>query len=619
MKKLVGLVSLCALALAAPGLAVAARAVPSLQPQATQTLWRTLVARAHTERRPAAARDCRPARILLYTSTDWLRLATKLAAGASPCAQYYISIPPLAADKTKFRVDQGWRIDALGPQFHALAEINYTGWSKWVAAGNGSWYDAGVQARANMQRDNYLVSRGDGWAMNEISSAVRRNGGSSRQNLRDFVRGLYTGDGSAPLKGLVYATGVGQTSTGIAGYKDNLQGWLQDAAFWTDLGAYTSDFSQEVFGDVRAYAQPGTTAQQRRDMLEQYLEHLLLLANAGPDAQVGVARTYLQQAYSPLANAAWPWDSAFGWTDVPFDLMEQYVTAQTYAMRAFDASSGQSPDRLGFAWAPRSTPSISAVDFNTQTAAIEDRLAAAIRDSGVTVDPNDPGVGACGPLGQNLFCGGDLEGGALTSAWQTFSSWPYPTTAIGGAPATLPAGVASGPLTVQLTGGGAPQTALADTPVTLATSSPTGGFSTSPTGPWTPTLVVTVTAGTTTSAPFYYRDTLAGGWTLTATSTGRTGATQPLRIVPAALVRLTLSPRAASLRHGTSRVFRAVAFDAFGNQVIAPVRWSLGRKTLGRLRRLSPVAVRFTGLRRGSAGLFATAGRVGARARISVR
>jgi hypothetical protein len=618
VRKLVVLTCLCALAAGVPQLA-AAQPVPSLEPQATQKLWRTLVARAHTSRRPAAARDCRPARVLLYTSTDWLRLATKLAANPSPCAQYYISIPPLAADKTKFRFDQGWRIDALGPQFHALAEINYTGWSKWVAAGNGSWYDAGVQARANMQRDNYLVSRGDGWAMNEISSAVRRNGGNSRQNLRDLLRGLYTGDGSTPLKGLVYATGVGQTTTGIAAYKDNLQGWLQDAAFWTDMSAYTSDFSQEVFGDVRAYAQAGATAQQRRDALEQYLEHLLVLANIGPDPQVTVARAYLQQTYSPLANAAWPWDSAFGWTDVPFDLMSQYVSAQTYAMRAYDAAAGQSPERLGFAWSPKPTPAIAPSDFDRQSGAILDRLAAAIRDSGITLDPNDPGVGACGPLGQNLFCGGDLEGAALTGAWQTFSSWPFPATSIGGAPATLPAGVASGPLTVQLMGGGAPQTALADTVVTLATSSPTGGFSTSPTGPWTPTLVVTVTAGTSASAPFYYRDIRAGGWTLTATSTGRTGATVPLRVTPSSPVRLTLSPRTASLRHGTSRVFRAAAFDSFGNPVIAPVRWSLGRKTLGRLRRVSPLAVRFTALRRGSSAIFATTGRAGARARVSVR
>src|SRR5204862_311945 len=82
-----------------------------------------------------------------YTSTDWLRLATKLAAAASPCAQYCISIPPLAADKTAFRYDQPWRIRALGPNFHVLAEINITGWTKWVAENPGAtWYDAGVEA-----------------------------------------------------------------------------------------------------------------------------------------------------------------------------------------------------------------------------------------------------------------------------------------------------------------------------------------------------------------------------------------------------------------------------------------------------------------------------------------
>src|SRR5690348_10854347 len=134
--------TLAALVLVLLGLAPAAtaRAVPSLQPQATQRQWHALV--AEHRRRPAAAADCRTLNAVCYTATDWLRLATKLAASPSPCAQYTISVPPLAADKTAFRRDQGWRIDALGPQFHAAAEINYTGWSRWVAAGNGGWFDA---------------------------------------------------------------------------------------------------------------------------------------------------------------------------------------------------------------------------------------------------------------------------------------------------------------------------------------------------------------------------------------------------------------------------------------------------------------------------------------------
>src|SRR5256885_6487393 len=105
---------------AALGIGPAQKPVPSLTPKATQKLWSRLVHRPRTFDASAVA-SCRPVRVVFYTESDWLRLATKLAASESPCAQYYLSIPPLAADKTKFRYDQPWRIRALGPNFHLLA------------------------------------------------------------------------------------------------------------------------------------------------------------------------------------------------------------------------------------------------------------------------------------------------------------------------------------------------------------------------------------------------------------------------------------------------------------------------------------------------------------------
>jgi hypothetical protein len=111
--------------------------VPSLTPVATQRLWSELVQRRSTY---AVDADCQLVRAVFYAATDWLRLATKLAANASPCAQYYISIPPLANDKTQLRVDQAWRIRALGPAFHVMAEVNDTGWTSWVSTTGNSWY-----------------------------------------------------------------------------------------------------------------------------------------------------------------------------------------------------------------------------------------------------------------------------------------------------------------------------------------------------------------------------------------------------------------------------------------------------------------------------------------------
>ncbi|MDX6621698.1 MAG: hypothetical protein QOK36_4084, partial [Gaiellales bacterium] len=92
-----------------------AQPVASLQPAVTRRLWQRLVdsRRAHPLRL-AATGDCQALRAVFYTATDWMRLATKLAANSSPCAQYYLSIPSLAADHTQVRADQAWRIRALG-------------------------------------------------------------------------------------------------------------------------------------------------------------------------------------------------------------------------------------------------------------------------------------------------------------------------------------------------------------------------------------------------------------------------------------------------------------------------------------------------------------------------
>src|SRR3954452_7643130 len=213
--------AIAALLLAAAPAALAsrgpARPVPSLTPAATQKLWKQLVRRPH----PFAAQlapNCRPLRAVFYASTDWLRLATKLAANASPCAQYYISIPPLVSDKTKARPDQAWRIRALGPNFHALSEVHFTTWQRWVAANGSTWYAAGVEARHRMEAAGFDVTKGDTWAVNEFPSSVRANAGTTRAQVRDFVHGLYAGDGTPPTRGVVFVVGVGQSSTGLPLY-----------------------------------------------------------------------------------------------------------------------------------------------------------------------------------------------------------------------------------------------------------------------------------------------------------------------------------------------------------------------------------------------------------------
>ena len=99
---------------------------------------------------------------------------------------------------------------------------------RWIAANGSSWYDAGVEARKRMAAQGFDVGAGDTWAINESSSAVRTGAGVARQNLRDLVRGLYTGAGGTGVKGIVFVVGVGQTGTSLSTYKGTLQLWFAD-------------------------------------------------------------------------------------------------------------------------------------------------------------------------------------------------------------------------------------------------------------------------------------------------------------------------------------------------------------------------------------------------------
>ena len=515
------------LALVAPGGAGAAAPVPSLQPAKTAKLWNRLV-----QRRALYLTEAECLRTVFYAPTDWLRLATTLAAHDVPCAQYYVSIPPLAADKTTFRPDQPWRIRALGPNFHAVAEINYNGWAQWVAANGGSWFAAGVEARRRMAAQGFDIASGDTWAVNEASSAVRTGTGAARQNLRDLVRGLYAGDGGTGVKGIVFVIGVGQSGTSLSAYKGTLQLWFADTAFWSDMSSYVSDWSQEVYGDVMRYAVAGAAPDVRRDELAAWLEHPLSLAIAGPPA-ISAAQSFLESTYSPLANAAWryPATSGFGFTDVPTEVMQDYVSAQTYAMR----SAGT---HFGFAWTPKQPADETATQFAAESGALVDRLATAIHDSVTAPEA------AC-----TATCVAVLDGASFNEGWRDFSTWSAPTLGFVTPPATAVSGTAIGPLTVRLELAGMARADVVPVPVTLTSTSPQGSFSTSSTGPWTSTLTVTIPPGST-DASFFYLDTAAGSPSIAASAPGRAGDEQIQTITapPQPVVVPTPKPKPPAIR-----------------------------------------------------------------------
>jgi hypothetical protein len=589
--------------------------VPSLEPAKTDALWKSLVAeKPHAVRAQTA---CRPLRAVFYAASDWLRLATKLAAAASPCADYYISIPPLVADKTQFRREQASKIRALGPNFHTLAEIHFTTWSRWVSSTGNSWFTAGVTAREHMAAAGYDVAQGDAWELNELSTAVRRGDGNARANVRELLRGLYTGDGTRPTRGAVLTVGFGQRTSDLTAYQNTMQNWLADSAFWTDMGAYVSDWSQEVYGDLRAHAVPGEAVSVRREYLNDYLQHPLVLATAGP-ATIEPARSFLQATYSPLANATWPREGGWGWTMVPVDQMSAYISSQVDAMRYFTATTAQARDHWGFAWAPSNTTGMSASDFAAQTGQLLDRLAAAIRDSAEATNPETGVTGACGPPGADTLCNVDIAGAFHNAAWRSFRTWTQPLLTIVPPTQTVAAGTASAPSTVTLTtAAGTPVTSGAPLTVTLRSSSSRGTFSTSPTGPWTPTLALSVAPGV--SGTYYYRDTLAGSAMITASALGATAGTQTVTVTAGPAVQLVVAPTAGHLRARETRRFVASTTDAFGNAASAKVTWRVAPPAFGRIAPSADGGATFTAGRVvGTGRVIASAGPLRASASVGV-
>jgi hypothetical protein len=452
--------------------------------------------------------DCQSVRAVFYTSSDWQRLAEGLAANPSPCAQYFISIPALAADKTQMRPSAAAYVRSLGTNFHALAEVNYTAWQNWVMSTGSTWYGAGQEIRRRMAATGFDVSTGDTWVLNELSSAVRGGTGSARQNVRDLVRGLYEGDGSVPpAKGVVFVVGLGQTGVSFATYKATLESWLQDNNFWVDMSSYVSDFFQEVYGDVRSYAVAGASAETRASLLDQYLQHLLQLATASnAPANEQTARAFLTTSYGPLANASWAWGSRYGWTQVGSDVMADYISAQTYAMRVA-AGTG----RLGFAWNPLDTSGLSATDFTTQVNGLVARLAGAIHET----DAGDP-TAACEATG----CSSVIVGATPAAGWSTFANWAPTVAAFTSPPIAATAGAAAGPLTIQLQAGIAPINLPIPSTFTVTSSSRTMTFSTSATGPWTTSLIVSLDPDTS-STTIYLLDPTGGSPTVTTNLNGQ--------------------------------------------------------------------------------------------------
>jgi hypothetical protein len=113
---------------------------------------------------PAARAACPYQAQVTYNPRGWQPLLDALAANQTPCAQYYIVLPPISDKITPRgrRIVQAVR--SKGPNFHPEAELSWTFWSRQP----GSWYSKGVAFRRKMAAAGYDPARGETWAINEL-------------------------------------------------------------------------------------------------------------------------------------------------------------------------------------------------------------------------------------------------------------------------------------------------------------------------------------------------------------------------------------------------------------------------------------------------------------------
>jgi len=134
----------------------------------------------------------------------------------------------------------------------------------------------------------------------------------------------------------------------------------------------------------------------------------------------------------------------------------------------------------------------------------------------------------------------------------------------------LTAGTSSAIMTIQTNDASGAVNVPSGTTIRLTSTSAGGQFSTSSGGPWSSTLDLTITAGSS-SASFYYKDTTTGTPTITAAespSQGWTDATQQETVNPGSLASFTMSGYPVSVTAGQNFGGNNVivtAKDAYGN------------------------------------------------------
>jgi hypothetical protein len=349
------------------------------------------------------------AHAVFWGGTQWVELGQGLADDASECIEYFVTVPPQDNDRTALREAAAFEeVRALDPRIHPAAEIRFTGetgWREWAIEEERTFYVAGVEARRRMEEAGLDVGKGETWALNELSPEVLDDAPGWREDVLEFMRGLYDGGpGMSKARGIVFNIFVPSETSDLTAYKASLQAWLEDEDFWIKLDKYVDFLAEEVYPSPLTWGVADSSLEERTEHLNDYLFHMLALADAGPET-VEAARSVLDRTFVPLANAAWPHEGIGKTNTVPAETMAAFVAAQVHAVRSYADDA-----RIGFAWAPNEAePSYS----NSGRDLILERLATALR---VAYEKSED------PCGDEP-CSADVDGASFNDAWKAFSSW----------------------------------------------------------------------------------------------------------------------------------------------------------------------------------------------------
>jgi hypothetical protein len=349
---------------------------------------------------------------VFWGGTQWTELAQGLADNASECIEYFVTVPPQDTDRTMLRGQQAFEeLRSMSPKIHPLAEIRYTGetgWREWAADEGQTSYEAGVEARRRMDEAGLDPESGETWALNELSSEVLADEPGWREDVLEFMRGLYDGTAGMPkARGLVFNIFIPSDTADLAEYKASLKAWLEDDTFWVELEKYVDFFAEEVYPNPANWGVTDASLDERTENLNDYLFHMVALTDAGPEP-VSAAAAVFESSFVPLANAAWPHEGIGGTNVITAETMGAFVASQVNAIRSYDSLDGR--PRIGFAWAPNEADP-AYTDEGRDVVLAE--LAAALRAAYEEPDA------VCA----DDACEGDVEGASFNDGWKSFTSW----------------------------------------------------------------------------------------------------------------------------------------------------------------------------------------------------